>query len=628
MVIRELVARLGFSVDKGSMSQANSAINDTKNSMEKLGSSGITAGSQASGGLNMLGSAANIAKGAMLSLGVAIAATFAAAVSGSIKASDEMQNLNGRLAVVTKSEEERLKVERELFDTANRARQPLAETGDLFFKIAKASDELGTSQEQALQMTETVAKALTVGGAGTAQSQATILQLGQALGSGVLQGDELRSLNENATDLMQSIAKYFGTTVAGLRKMGKDGELTADKVAQAILWSQKTIDEQFEKMPLTVEQAMVMSSNAYKQGIFEFERQTGLFSAIAHSIVNSVKFVSNNLTWLSNKFGGTKRLLTLLTVGFGVLASALVVANWGTFIGWVSKATIAMRGFAVANAAALWEYVLIAAAIAIVVLAIQDLYTWINGGDSLLGRWLGSWEDFKAKSKSFFQPLIDMTNELNIVFDRVMQQISIAMVLLSPLIDDLKQQFSDLWVTISPLLRQLAMFLLYVVGGAIELLIVIIGFLITQFLELLTTSGYVADAIVTAFRGMGKMLSSIISFVTNVMRGEFSAACDDVVSFFQSLGDTVLGILYDIAAAIGTYIVDKISWAKDQVLDFLGWSTKNTANAINDSKTNYNQNISIQQQFNGGTAAENMGYMQAGAVNAYGDLGTNLLYGD
>lgn len=628
MVVRELIARLGFTVDRSSMNQASASISNTKESMDKLGSSGLNAGAQASTGLGMIGTAANLARGMVIGLGFAIVEAIKVAVSGSVAASDEMQNLNGRLAVVIKSEKERLDVERQLFDTANRARQPLAETGDLFFKIAKASDELGTSQQDALQMTETVAKALTVGGAGAAQSQATILQLGQALGSGVLQGDELRSLNENATDLMQAIAKYFGTTVAGLRKMGKDGELTADKVAQAILSSKKVIDEQFEKMPLTVEQAMVMTGNAFKQGVFEFERQTGAFSTIAHAIVSAVKGITNNIIWLTNKFGGTKRTLTLFAVGLGIISAALVAIKFGPILAGIRSMVVAMRAFAIANAAIMLKFVLIAAVIAIVVLAIQDLYTWINGGDSLLGRWLGSWEDFKEKSRSFFEPLIYIFNELASLFQRAWTQILMSIAIMSPQIDEVKEQFARLWVVVAPILQMIGKFLIYIIGGAIEFVILIIGWLIQQFLEIVTTGGYVADAIVVAFRGMAKMLESIISFVTNIMRGNFLDACNDVTNFFWALGDTIIGILKDIAMAIGTYIVDKISWAKDAIFDFLGWSTDTTAKAINDSRTNYNQNISISQQFQGGTAAENMGYMQDGAVDAYSDLGVNLQYGD
>jgi tape measure domain-containing protein len=624
LVIRELVARLGFSVDKSSLGQASSAINNTKSSMEKLGTTGIAAGSQASGGLNMLGSAANMAKGVMLGLGVAITAAFASAITGSTKASDEMQNLYGRLAVVTKSEQERLDVEQKLFDTSNRARQPLAETGDLFFKIAKASNELGTTQEQALQMTETVAKALTVGGAGVAQSQATILQLGQALGSGVLQGDELRSLNENATDLMQSIAQYFGTTVAGLRKMGKEGELTADKVAQAILWSQKTIDAQFEKMPLTVEQAMVMSGNAYKQGIFEFERQTGFFSAIAHAIVNATKGVGNNLTWLSNKVGGIKNLITILSVGFGILAASLVVANWGTFIGWISKATTALRGFAIANGAAMWEFVLIAAVIAIVVLAVQDLYTWINGGDSLLGRWLGSWEDFKAKSQTFFQPLIDAFAPLMTAMQNGWEQIKSSFSQLSPAFSAMGDAFSALWTVISPIIS-------WICEGLTQIGVFLVSNVINYMLHLIEVSmqvgSYIVNAITAVITGMANSLRHIVEFVTAIMKGDFDGAINAIKDYFNDLGDTAMTILKNIGDAIGTFVMDKITSAKNAIADFLGWSTKTTAQAVNDSKTNYNQNIAINQNFNGGTAAENTGYMQDGAKSAFGDIGTNFQFG-
>lgn len=70
--------------------------------------------------------------------------------------------------------------------------------GDLFFKVRQSGAPFGIDDKKGLELTEIVSKALTTGGASTAEKNATILQLGQALGSGVLQGDELRSLKENA----------------------------------------------------------------------------------------------------------------------------------------------------------------------------------------------------------------------------------------------------------------------------------------------------------------------------------------------------------------------------------------------------------------------------------------------
>lgn len=668
MVIRELIARLGFQIDKSSLSAADSAVTGVKQKMGETGDAAIEAGNKASAGFNMLGSAANFAKGIVIGLGVAAVGVIHSMVEGAREASDEMLSLDGRLRIVTNSEQERLQIEQALFDTAQRSRQDLGATGDLYFKISKSAKELGVSQQDALDMTETVTKALTVGGATTQETTATILQLGQALSSGKLQGDELRSLDENAFDLMQAVADYFGTTIGNLKQMGAQGQLTADKVAQAILYAKKKIDWQFEKMPLTVGQAMQVAENAYKQGVYEFERDTGLFSGIAHMIVNAVSGIQNNLKWLSGVVGGARNLIMLFTVALGSMAGALAIINF-------SKIIAGLRALAIANAAAFWEFALITAAIAAVVLVIQDLYTWIQGGDSLIGRWLGSWDDVKAKLTDIFGPLI-RAGDVAIDTIRNIGQEFVAFILNSSsvqnLIDTLSQAWNYIKTTFGSVFNYLAPIfasifdkiitffsqlmdrtgdagnilgtvfnaLLDVLSAIVPWItvigtffvavfteaIAIIGFLIDQFLELVTTGGYVANAIAAFFTGAFKIITDIFHFVADVLRGDFSSAVNDVESFFTDLYDMVVGVLKNIAAAIGSYILDKLVSAKNAVMDFLGWSSDATNQAINDNRKNYNQSISVEQNFNGGTAADNSGYMQQGANDVWSEFGLGAKY--
>ena len=152
-----------------------------------------------------------------------------------LQTSDITASIDGRLRSITNSTEERYALEQKIFDVAKASRGEYESSADLVYKLGRASDQTGLNMEQNLKVAETVNKALTIGGASTQETQATVLQLSQALSSGTLQGDELRSLNENASLLMAEVAKYFGTTTAGLKQMGAEGKLTSDQIAQAIL---------------------------------------------------------------------------------------------------------------------------------------------------------------------------------------------------------------------------------------------------------------------------------------------------------------------------------------------------------------------------------------------------------
>ena len=194
-------------------------------------------------GISRIKSSVNSLMGSLGPLAGAMAAAFS--ISAIKNTADEMMSLDGRLRSVTSSEEERRGVETQLYELSQNNRSALAEMGDLYFSTARACKQMGRSQEDAMRTTDIVSKALTLGGATTEQAKASILQLGQALGSGVLQGDELHSLDENASLLMQHMAESIGVPQAALKQMGKDGVLTSDMVIDAILASGAAIDSEF-----------------------------------------------------------------------------------------------------------------------------------------------------------------------------------------------------------------------------------------------------------------------------------------------------------------------------------------------------------------------------------------------
>lgn len=123
----------------------------------------------------------------------------------------------------------------ELNEIARATRSGLSETADLYAKLLRSTAGVAKSELEVAKATEIVNKAFKAGGAAASEQAAGILQLAQGLGSGMLQGDELRSVRENAPLLAQAIADYFGTTIAGLKELGSEGQLTSDKIFQAIL---------------------------------------------------------------------------------------------------------------------------------------------------------------------------------------------------------------------------------------------------------------------------------------------------------------------------------------------------------------------------------------------------------
>ncbi len=194
-----------------------------------------------------------------------------------------------------------------LADLANRSRSGINETVDLYARLSRAGDQLGMSQEQLLRITETVNKAIKAGGGSSTEAASTVLQLGQALGSGVLQGDELRAIRENSPILAQAIADEFGTTIGGLKKLGEEGELVSERVAKAILNASGVIDDAFGKTKMTISDAGTVFWNEMTRFIAAADDAAGVSDklvAVFSAVARNVDLLGAAITTLATIFIG------------------------------------------------------------------------------------------------------------------------------------------------------------------------------------------------------------------------------------------------------------------------------------------------------------------------------------
>lgn len=140
----------------------------------------------------------------------------------------------------------------DLADAAIEARTAFEPYVDLFARIQRAGANLNITQREVAAATEIVSKAFVAGGASAQEQASGILQLGQALASGELLGEELRAIRENAPLVAQAIAEEFDTTIGGLKKLGEQGELTAERVLAGILNAQGKIEAAFRTTNATI----------------------------------------------------------------------------------------------------------------------------------------------------------------------------------------------------------------------------------------------------------------------------------------------------------------------------------------------------------------------------------------
>ncbi|KEZ88716.1 hypothetical protein IO99_00635 [Clostridium sulfidigenes] len=165
--------------------------------------------------------------------------------------SDDYMNTRARIDMMNDGLQTTAKLQDNIFVAAERSRGAYLDMQKAVAKIGMMAGDAFSSSQEIVDFTELIQKSFKVGGASKVEQQSGMLQLTQALSSGKLQGDELRSISENAPMITQAISKYLGVTKGELKQLGADGELTADIIKNAMFGMANDINGKFETIPMT-----------------------------------------------------------------------------------------------------------------------------------------------------------------------------------------------------------------------------------------------------------------------------------------------------------------------------------------------------------------------------------------
>jgi len=163
---------------------------------------------------------------------------------------------------------------------ADDSRAEFSATIDLYTRMLRSAGDVAESELEIARATEIVNRAFKAGGASASEMAAGVLQLSQGLSSGMLQGDELRSVRENAPLLAEAIADYFGTTIGGLKELGAQGELTSERIFAAILAAGDKVDAAFATTNATIQDSITRVQNALVQYIGSADQSLGATAAL------------------------------------------------------------------------------------------------------------------------------------------------------------------------------------------------------------------------------------------------------------------------------------------------------------------------------------------------------------
>lgn len=255
------------------------------------------------GHLGLAGSAIGGMVGGLVSAGNALVGFHVAM----LQMNDGLIMMRNRLRTVTDSQLELGFAMNNTKSLANRTLTDWKTTIDVYVRMANATRELGLTTDHTMRLTETLSKMFQTSGRSAGESSAAMLQLSQALGSGTLQGDEFRSLAENAPKLLEVFARQMGVTRGELKELGSEGKITTDIMIKGLDSMAAATDKSFASMERTYAQKVQPMLNELKGDPMKVNRAVSNPFAMMTEGFDILKTAPAEmvpgLTSLSNHFG-------------------------------------------------------------------------------------------------------------------------------------------------------------------------------------------------------------------------------------------------------------------------------------------------------------------------------------
>ena len=308
--------------------------------------------------------------------------------------SDEFAQTTARLNLMNDGLQETEDLQRLIYESAQRSRTSYTATADVVAKLGQRAGQAFSSNAETIQFAENLNKQFVIAGASQQEIASASLQLTQALGSGVLRGEELNAVFEAAPNIIQTIADYLDVPIGKIRDLAADGQITADIVKDAMLSATENINEQFEDMPITFSQAFSLATNRAMMsmqeglgGMNEFlnteetmgaiMRLADIFSVLAEIGMGALTGIGEMASFVVNNIDFIIPILTAIGIAFAIMHAQAIA----TALASVGGALASAAAWAVAN----WPILLLVALMAGALIAAQQF----GFGMEAVGGWVG-----------------------------------------------------------------------------------------------------------------------------------------------------------------------------------------------------------------------------------------------
>ena len=261
---------------------------------------------------------------------------------------DKITLIEARLNLVNDGLQTTAELQDKILAAANRARMSYSDMASSVAKLNMLASDFFNSNDEAIAFVETLNKMFVVSGTGAQEASAAMYQLMQAMGAGKLQGDEFRSIMENAPMLADAIAVQMGKTKGQLKELSSDGKITADIIKAAMFNAADGINEKFASMPKTFGQMMQLTKNLMMKAMEPVAKEFStfinsaegqvLFTDLAKACVNfanialkGLKLISKGIAFMKKNWESIKSLIVSVGIALAtcaaISAGAWIIAN-------------------------------------------------------------------------------------------------------------------------------------------------------------------------------------------------------------------------------------------------------------------------------------------------------------
>lgn len=278
-------------------------------------------------------------------------------VQNVLNISDELTTTTARLNMMNdgvRSTDELVKM---VYASAQDARGEFSQMADVVSRFGNNAKDAFSSTEEVVAFANLIQKQMTIAGASTEEANAALLQLSQGLGSGVLRGEELNSVFEQAPNIIQSIADYLQVPIGEIRDMAAEGQLTADVVKAAIFSAADDINAKFESMPMTWGQIWTSFTNtammAFQPVLQRLNEMANseAFQSFVNGAVQALATLANIVLNIFSLIGSVAGFIAdnwsiISPIIYGIVGALAVYYGWLGLVKLASLAAAAAEGVA------------------------------------------------------------------------------------------------------------------------------------------------------------------------------------------------------------------------------------------------------------------------------------------